>query len=240
MPSNEAISILGMVGGMDAIVKGILALLIVASLLTWTVFVAKCIEMSGVRVRLRRDLARLAQATSLEHLRDLSSDAATLLTDGIRIEVARAGDLRLPPCSEGLKERVTVLLPGIEAQLARRASRGLGIVASVGATAPFIGLFGTVWGIMNSFASIAHTQATSLAVVAPGIAEALLTTAMGLAAAVPAVLIYNGFVRYIAGYRALLADVSNAAACLLSLDLQRIQLASTTSPGLPEKGALGL
>ena len=240
MPASGAISIVGMIGGMDAVVKGILALLILASLLTWTVLVAKCIELAGARVHLRQDLARLAKASSLERTGELASDAATLLTDSIRGEVARAGDLRLRPCAEGLKERVTVLLPGIEAQLARRASRGLGIVASIGATAPFIGLFGTVWGIMNSFVSIAHTQATSLAVVAPGIAEALLTTAMGLAAAVPAVLIYNGFVRFIAGYRALLADVSNAAACLLSLDLERIQLGTTTEQSVPQKVALGL
>ncbi|HTT06047.1 MAG TPA: tonB-system energizer ExbB [Steroidobacteraceae bacterium] len=241
MPSTAAISIFGMVGSMDAVVKGILALLIVASLVTWTVCLAKCIELSGARRRLRSDLEHLGKASSLDGLGELASDAGNLVTVGIRDEIARAGDLRLRPCAEGLKERVTVLLPGVEAQLARRASRGIGVVASVGSTAPFVGLFGTVWGIMNSFVSIAHTQATSLAVVAPGIAEALLTTAAGLAAAVPAVLIYNGFVRFLAGYRALLADVSNAAACLLSLDLQRIQMdAAAADPELPKKVALGL
>lgn len=193
MPSTAAISILGMVGGMDAVVKSILALLIVASLATWTVCLAKCIELSGARRRLRRDLERLSKASSLDGLGELASDAGNLLTGGIRDEIARAGDLRLRPCAEGLKERVTVLLPGMEAQLARRASRGIGLVASVGSTAPFVGLFGTVWGIMSAFSSLGNVQQATLAMVAPGISEALVTTAIGLFAAIPAVVAYNRY-----------------------------------------------
>ena len=86
--------------------------------------------------------------------------------------------------------------------------RGTGLLATIGATAPFVGLFGTVWGIMNSFIGISKAHTTNLAVVAPGIAEALLATAIGLVAAIPAVVIYNVFARSIAGYRALLADAS--------------------------------
>ncbi len=82
------------------------------------------------------------------------------------------------------------------------------MLATIGATAPFVGLFGTVWGIMNSFIGISKSQTTNLAVVAPGIAEALLATAFGLVAAIPAVVIYNMFARSIAGYRALLGDAS--------------------------------
>src|SRR6266849_6633069 len=81
-------------------------------------------------------------------------------------------------------------------------------LARIGATAPFVGLFGTVWGIMNSFIGISKSHATNLAIVAPGIAEALLATALGLAAAIPAVVIYNVFSRSIAGYRALFADAA--------------------------------
>ena len=81
--------------------------------------------------------------------------------------------------------------------------KGTGVLATIGATAPFVGLFGTVWGIMNTFIGISRSQTTNLAVVAPGIAEALLATACGLAAAIPAVVIYNHFSRRIAGYRAL-------------------------------------
>ena len=95
-------------------------------------------------------------------------------------------------------------------RVARRAphTRGTGVLATIGATAPFVGLFGTVWGIMNSFIGISKAQTTNLAVVAPGIAEALLATAFGLAAAIPAVVIYNVFSRQIAGYRGLLGDAS--------------------------------
>jgi biopolymer transport protein ExbB len=99
--------------------------------------------------------------------------------------------------------------------------RGTSVLATIGATAPFVGLFGTVWGIMNSFIGIAKEHTTNLAVVAPGIAEALLATAFGLAAAIPAVVIYNMFARSIAGYRALLGDASAAVLRLVSRDLDR-------------------
>ena len=95
------------------------------------------------------------------------------------------------------------------------------MLATIGATAPFVGLFGTVWGIMNSFIGISKSQTTNLAVVAPGIAEALLATALGLVAAIPAVVIYNVFARSIAGYRALLGDASAEVMRLVSRDLDR-------------------
>ncbi len=99
--------------------------------------------------------------------------------------------------------------------------RGTGVLATIGATAPFVGLFGTVWGIMNSFIGISKSQTTNLAVVAPGIAEALLATAFGLVAAIPAVVIYNVFARQIAGYRALLGDASAEVLRLVGRDLDR-------------------
>src|SRR5262249_35380365 len=100
-------------------------------------------------------------------------------------------------------------------------ARGTGILATIGATAPFVGLFGTVWGIMNSFIGISKSHTTNLAVVAPGIAEALLATAFGLVAAIPAVIIYNTFSRQIAGYRALTADASAEVMRLASRDLDQ-------------------
>ena len=99
--------------------------------------------------------------------------------------------------------------------------RGTGILATIGATAPFVGLFGTVWGIMNSFIGISKSHTTNLAVVAPGIAEALLATALGLVAAIPAVVMYNMFSRWIAGYRALHADAAAEVLRLVSRDLDR-------------------
>ena len=118
---------------------------------------------------------------------------------------------------------------------------GTGLLATIGANAPFVGLFGTVWGIMNSFIGISQSKTTNLAVVAPGIAEALLATAIGLVAAIPAVIIYNVFARAIASYRAILSDASGEVLQHLSRDLERDALsraamADGTAPRSPSKG----
>src|SRR5690606_245186 len=109
----------------------------------------------------------------------------------------------------------------MEVAAARRMTRGTGVLATIGAIGPFVGLFGTVWGIMNAFIGIAEAQTTNLAVVAPGIAEALLATALGLVAAIPAVVIYNHFTRRIAARKGLVADTSAAVLRLVSRDLSR-------------------
>ena len=107
----------------------------------------------------------------------------------------------------------------------RKISRGTGVLATIGSTAPFVGLFGTVWGIMDSFIGISKAHTTNLAVVAPGIAEALLATALGLVAAIPAVMIYNVLARSTAHYRALIGDASAQVMKLVSRDLDRAQAA---------------
>ena len=136
---------------------------------------------------------------------------------------------------DGIKERIASRLERIEAAYGRRLLRGTGVLATIGSTAPFVGLFGTVWGIMNSFIGISKSQTTNLAVVAPGIAEALLATAFGLAAAIPAVVIYNVFARSISGYRALLADASAEVLRLVSRDLGRPATAAMRrGPSLPD------
>ncbi|HEY1311465.1 MAG TPA: tonB-system energizer ExbB, partial [Pseudolabrys sp.] len=122
---------------------------------------------------------------------------------------------------DGVKERIASRFERIEAAAGRQMIRGTGILATIGATAPFVGLFGTVWGIMNSFIGISKVQTTNLAVVAPGIAEALLATALGLVAAIPAVVMYNMFSRWIAGYRALHADAAADILRLISRDIDR-------------------
>jgi biopolymer transport protein ExbB len=131
---------------------------------------------------------------------------------------------------EGIKERVASRLDRIELETARQQRRGIGVLASIGAVAPFVGLFGTVWGIMNSFIGIAHSNTTNLAVVAPGIAEALLATALGLVAAIPAVLVYNHFSRVLAGLRGLLGDLSAAVQQLVSRDLDRAVPRNAAAP----------
>jgi biopolymer transport protein ExbB len=142
------------------------------------------------------------------------------LIAAVETELHRSSDLR---DSEGIKERITARFERIEARVGRKMMRATGILATIGATAPFVGLFGTVWGIMNSFIGISKLHTTNLAVVAPGIAEALLATAFGLAAAIPAVVIYNMFARSIAHYRALYADTSVEILTLVSRDLSQQQ-----------------
>ena len=122
---------------------------------------------------------------------------------------------------DGIKERVASRLARLEVAAGRDMNKGTGLLATIGSTAPFVGLFGTVWGIMNSFIGISKAQTTNLAVVAPGIAEALLATAIGLFAAIPAVIIYNQFARSIARYRALVGDASAEVLRLVSRDLDR-------------------
>ena len=128
---------------------------------------------------------------------------------------------------DGLKERITARFERIEAGIGRKMMRATGILATIGATAPFIGLFGTVWGIMNSFIGISNAHTTNLAVVAPGIAQALLATAFGLVAAIPAVIIYNVLARQTAHYRAHLGDASAQVMRLVSRDLDRAKLPMT-------------
>lgn len=203
----------------DVVVKAVMLGLALASVATWTVWLAKSLELAGARRRLRRGLATLAQAASLaDAQKDISGSepgVAKVLVDGAQAEMAlsRGGSLA------GVRERVGARLQRIEAGEGRRMARGTGVLASIGSTAPFVGLFGTVWGIMNAFIGISRTHTTNLAVVAPGIAEALLATATGLVTAIPAVIIYNYFARAIAAYRAEVADASAGVQLLVSRDL---------------------
>jgi biopolymer transport protein ExbB len=211
----------GMFVSADPLVKAVLIGLAFASVVTWTVWLAKTIELLMARRRVRADLATLASARRLadgvERLAATQSPTGRFLAAAMtEIELSQSSADR-----EGIKERIASRLERIEAACGRRIMRGTSVLATIGATAPFVGLFGTVWGIMNSFIGIAREHTTNLAVVAPGIAEALLATAFGLAAAIPAVVIYNMFARSISGYRVLLGDASAAVQRLVSRDLDR-------------------
>jgi biopolymer transport protein ExbB len=210
----------GMFAAADWIVKAVMIGLALASVATWTVWLAKSIELFAAKRRLKRDLATLAAARTLN---DASARIAVRGPVAEFLQAARA-ELSLSadaPDSAGIKERTASRLERIEAAFGRRMLVGTGILATIGAIAPFVGLFGTVWGIMNSFIGISKSHTTNLAVVAPGIAEALLATAFGLVAAIPAVVIYNMFARAIGGYRALLGDASAEILRLLGRDLDR-------------------
>lgn len=203
----------------DPVVKSVIILLLLASVVTWTVWLAKTIELATAKRRARTGLASIATATSLpQAAARLSGEQGPVAT----MARTAAEEWRLSQGPEdGLLGRIGLRLERIEAAERRAAQRRVGILATIGATAPFVGLFGTVWGIMNSFVGIARTQTTNLAVVAPGIAEALLATAAGLVAAIPAVIIYNLFVRSTADYRAVLGDAGAEVLATTSRDLGR-------------------
>ncbi|SDA54047.1 outer membrane transport energization protein ExbB [Mesorhizobium qingshengii] len=224
----------GMFMAADIIVKAVMIGLAFASLVTWTIWLAKSLEIFSGKLRIRRAVRAIGDAATLKQASralDRSGGPGALLVRAAEEETALSAGALNHVRSDGLKERVTSRLSRIEAAASRRMSRGTGVLATIGSTAPFVGLFGTVWGIMNAFIGISQAQTTNLAVVAPGIAEALLATAMGLVAAIPAVVIYNVFARSIAGYRQILADASAGVERLVSRDLDFRAVSPTTAAG---------
>jgi biopolymer transport protein ExbB len=208
----------GMYLNADPVVKAVLIGLALASVITWTVCLAKTLEIFLAKRDVEAALNTLAGVRSpAEGMERLAEGEVRQLLEAAVTEQKRSEGSG----PEGVKERIAARLERIEAAYGRRILRGTSVLATIGATAPFVGLFGTVWGIMNSFIGISKAHATNLAIVAPGIAEALLATAFGLAAAIPAVVIYNAFARLIAGYRAQLGDASVEVLTLVSRDLDR-------------------
>ena len=205
----------------DILVKAVMIGLAFASLVTWTIFIAKMIELSVVQRKLLMALRKISEARSLAEAQ-FALGAKDGVLSSLLGAAMREGRLSAGISSDtGIKERASSSFAEIVRAEARRIRLGMGLLATIGATSPFVGLFGTVWGIMNSFIGISKSQTTNLAVVAPGIAEALLATAFGLAAAIPAVIIYNHFSRVTKGYLELVSRASGAAARLLSRDLDR-------------------
>jgi biopolymer transport protein ExbB len=213
----------------DILVKAVMIGLALASLVTWTIFIAKLVELSLAQRRLRAALGKIGDAKSLAEaqfaLGARDSVLSTLLAAAMREARLSAGI----SSDAGIKERAASSFAEIARAEARRIRLGMGLLANIGATSPFVGLFGTVWGIMNSFIGISKSQTTNLAVVAPGIAEALLATAFGLAAAIPAVIIYNHFTRVTKSYLELVSRSTGAAGRLLSRDLDRTHVGGSHS-----------
>jgi biopolymer transport protein ExbB len=210
----------------DIIVKAVMIGLAFASLVTWTVFIAKMVELTFVQRRLRGALRKIADSRSLAEAQFALGSSGTILS---RFLAAAMREARLSAgisSDAGVKERAASSFAEILRAESRRIRLGMGVLATIGATSPFVGLFGTVWGIMNSFIGISKSQTTNLAVVAPGIAEALLATAIGLVAAIPAVIIYNHFARLTKAYLELVSRSSGAAGRLLSRDLDRTHVSS--------------
>jgi biopolymer transport protein ExbB len=218
----------------DVLVQAVMVGLVFASLVTWTVWAAKRIELTVTTRRLRRALAAMAGERSLADANARIGESrgiVPLLIEAALLELRLSADIA---DKAGIRERVGTRLERLAAAAGRDMNKGTGVLATIGATAPFVGLFGTVWGIMNSFIGISRAQTTNLAVVAPGIAEALLATAVGLFAAIPAVIIYNQFSRSLGRYRALVGDASAEVQRLVSRDLDRREAPRAHAPRAAE------
>ena len=210
----------------DVVVKAVMIGLAFASLVTWTIFFAKMLELAVVQRKVRSALTKIADARSLAEAQFALGSKGSVLASFLAAAMREARLSAGISSDAGIKERAASSFAEIVRAEARRIRLGMGLLATIGATSPFVGLFGTVWGIMNSFIGISKSQTTNLAVVAPGIAEALLATAIGLVAAIPAVIIYNHFARVTKGYLELVSRASGAAGRLLSRDLDRTHVSS--------------
>ena len=222
--------------GADMVVKSVIIGLLIASIATWSILIFKSLQLYAAKRQAKTLLSELIERERFTPMSQTSSKhqvSAHLLVAACELELNLSA--KGTSSDDGIKERTTARLERVQAGLLSHMNRGTGILATIGSVAPFIGLFGTVWGIMNSFIGIAKTQTTNLSVVAPGIAEALLATAIGLVAAIPAVVIYNYFSRAIGQYRSLLVDIMTSLMVLISRDLDRqscqaLQQVETTSP----------
>ena len=210
----------GMFMGADIVVKAVMVGLAAASFLVWTVWLAKWAQLWLGRRRLRLDIAAISGQASIDAagaaLPNRPSLALEMLTSARAEREASGGALQ-----PATLQRISSHLVDIELKVARDVRGGMSFLATVGATGPFIGLFGTVWGIMNSFIGISKSQTTNLAVVAPGIAEALLATAIGLVAAIPAVILYNNLGKGIGGFRRLARETRGEVERIVSRDMER-------------------
>lgn len=181
----------------DPVVKGVMLILAVASIWSWAIAVDKWLQFGELEQNARKFEREFWSGRSLDEMEDRGDRPRDALA---RVYAAASREWREARRTGTSGENAQLMLDRVDrlmqAQISReltRASRNMGVLASVGASAPFIGLFGTVWGIMNAFTNIAAQQQTNLAVVAPGIAEALFATALGLVAAIPAVIFFNKF-----------------------------------------------
>ncbi|MDQ0320180.1 biopolymer transport protein ExbB [Pararhizobium capsulatum DSM 1112] len=216
------LSPLGMFMAADMVVKGVMGALALASVATWAILIVKTFELAAAKSRVKKAVRTLSDAIVLRDIQErkaIKGGPAGRMVAAATDELSKSEAVIDIVPQQGVKERVASQLGRIEAGAGKKIASGTGILATIGSISPFVGLFGTVWGIMNSFIGISQAQTTNLAIVAPGIAEALLATAIGLVAAIPAVVIYNYFSRSISAYRLMLADAAAGVERLVSREL---------------------
>jgi len=224
-PDISGISVVSLFMRADPLVKMVLITLFLASLWSWAIILNKWLALGSLRRRATKFEKIFWSGQSLDELyqqfaKTADHPMAAVFVSALRewrraFEGGTVREALLP----GIKDRIEKAMSVTILRETMGIERQLGFLATVGATAPFVGLFGTVWGIMNSFSAIAARHDTTLAVVAPGIAEALFATAMGLLAAIPAVIFYNKFVNDIGRYTARLEGFSDEFSAILSRQL---------------------
>ena len=205
----------------DIVVQLVMVGLLLASVWTWMIIVSFSLRLARIS---RRNAAFEAEFLDSADPAALAAKKTNRSCISARVANEGLAELQLSTAkpgydADGVRQRIATAMDGRIAAESDALAERLNFLATTGAVAPFVGLFGTVWGIMNSFIGISEAQTTNLAVVAPGIAEALLATAIGLVAAIPAVVIYNVFSRSITGYRQALADAAAGVERLVSRDL---------------------
>ena len=227
------LSLFGLFWRADAVVKAVLLVLVLASFWCWAIIAEKILKLRRLVVQADGFEESFWSGGSLEDLYDRiggrpDHPMAFLFAAAMREwrrSIAGGGGGE-QPLHAGIQERIGQVMQLTMNREVENLERYLGFLATVGSTAPFIGLFGTVWGIMNSFQAIALTKNTSLAVVAPGIAEALFATALGLVAAIPAVVAYNKFSTDIVRYANRLESFAGEFSAILSRQLEERSQAS--------------
>lgn len=207
----------------DIVVKAVIIGLLLASVWAWAIIIGFTLKMGSIRRRTEKFESAFRQTQDIDAFHDSNGKAdlpiarvfAAALNEWRRSTALRSADLA------GTRDRLALAMNSTIAHEADRLSERLNFLATVGAVGPFIGLFGTVWGIMRSFTAIAASQNTSLAVVAPGIAEALFATAIGLFAAIPAVIGYNRLTHRVDGHEARLGRFADSFHAMLSRELEK-------------------
>lgn len=226
--AKETITPVSMFLKADIVVQSIMTMLLISSVVTWTILFGKLSYFSSLNRRTDkflqdfRNANRLQDAVKNVPARDARNPLVQMLKAAVHeydvtmSQGAASGEKR-----EHLTQRISAVMSIAQSSGSQDLGSGMGIFATVGSIAPFVGLLGTVWGIMNSFIGIANTNTTNLAVVAPGIAEALFATAIGLFAAIPAVIFYNIFSRKIASYNTRLDNFAGELLTRVSRQLDR-------------------
>jgi len=219
METAHDFSMLGLFMQADWVVKSVMVGLLLASVWCWAIIANRLAVLARARREMAALDAALKEARTLEeldrHIVAIRSTGLSSVFEAAMTEWERSAEISAVT-EDGLRQRIATALELAVAEQGTRLTGRLATLATIGSAGPFIGLFGTVWGIMNAFTSIAEAQNTSLAVVAPGIAEALLATALGLVAAIPAVIAYNKIGADIGGLTARLSAFAERLAALMS------------------------